>query len=103
MIIKRQAPHKLFPIQKIKCLKEGGTPFRGSYKNFKPQTWCLPLNYISGKGHIMNTKEVWFWDWCPKCKYCDLKESEDPCDDCLSEPSNEDSHKPVYFKEKENA
>ena len=47
----------------------------------------------------MADQEVYFHEWCSKCKYRDLAERELPCNDCLAEPSNEDSHKPVYFKE----
>ena len=50
----------------------------------------------------MATKEVYYHIWCEKCKYANLDEAEDPCNDCLNEPSNEDSHKPVYFEEKED-
>lgn len=46
-------------------------------------------------------KEVKFWDWCEKCKYFKTPETEDPCDECLGYPGNEDSHKPVNFKAKE--
>lgn len=49
----------------------------------------------------MATKIVDFHKWCEKCEYKDLSESEDPCWDCLNEPVNEDSTKPLYFKEKE--
>lgn len=45
-------------------------------------------------------KEVYFDEWCPKCKYHDTDESEDPCDTCLEYPSNVNSHKPIEFKEK---
>lgn len=49
----------------------------------------------------MSSKEVNFRLYCPKCRYYDLKETEDPCNDCLNYGSNEDSHRPVYWKEKE--
>ena len=43
-------------------------------------------------------KEVEFWKYCEKCKhYEDVK---DPCNDCLAEPVNLHSTKPVYFEEK---
>lgn len=48
-----------------------------------------------------NTKEVYFNEWCPKCKHEKLNETEDPCNDCLAQGFNFDSHKPVMFKEKE--
>ena len=46
-------------------------------------------------------KEVRFDLWCNKCKWHHLPETEDPCDICLENPSNEWSHKPVYFEEKD--
>lgn len=47
-------------------------------------------------------KEVYFHEYCKLCKYKDLKDTEDPCNECLSEPANLYSHKPVKYKEKEN-
>ena len=46
-------------------------------------------------------KEVYFYQYCKTCKYCDHKETDDPCDECLTETMNEYSHKPVNWKEKE--
>ena len=46
-------------------------------------------------------KEVYFDQYCKTCEYKDLPESEDPCFDCLEEPTNLESHKPVHYKEKE--
>jgi hypothetical protein len=45
-------------------------------------------------------KEVYFEEYCQKCKHEKLKESEDPCYDCLMEAVNLNSHKPVKFEEK---
>lgn len=45
-------------------------------------------------------KLVHFGEYCKTCKYSDLKEDEDPCHDCLNEPVNTYSHKPVNWKEK---
>lgn len=45
-------------------------------------------------------KEVYFGDYCKTCKYEKNLESEDPCYDCLNEPVNEDSHKPIRWEEK---
>lgn len=39
-------------------------------------------------------KEVYFDQYC---KYHGLEESKDPCNDCLAEPSNTNSHKPRNF------
>lgn len=50
----------------------------------------------------MDEKEVRFNKWCPKCEY--EKDSEfdvkSPCFDCMYEPANIHSTKPVKFKEK---
>lgn len=48
-----------------------------------------------------NYKEVHFHEFCKKCKYEKLKETEEPCDECMSEPVNLDSHKPVRYEKKE--
>ena len=45
-------------------------------------------------------QEVYFDQYCDKCKYGDLPEWKDPCNDCLSEPANLNSHKPVRWEEK---
>jgi len=44
-------------------------------------------------------KEVYFHEYCPKCVHKDKAENEDPCWDCLNEPMNAESHKPINFKE----
>lgn len=46
-------------------------------------------------------KEVYFGEYCKKCKYSNLKEYDSPCDECLDYPTNLFSHKPVEFKEKD--
>ena len=45
-------------------------------------------------------KEVYFDQYCPTCKYKDTGEDEQPCFDCLAEPVNQYSHKPVKYEEK---
>lgn len=45
------------------------------------------------------TKEVFFDQYCSKCKNFGTPEGDDPCDECLENPSNDDSHKPVNFEE----
>lgn len=47
------------------------------------------------------TKEVYFHKYCQLCQYVNRTDAEEPCDECLEHPSNEYSHKPVNFKEKE--
>ena len=46
-------------------------------------------------------KEVYFHEYCKKCKHKDLKDIEEPCDECLSEPTNWNTHRPVKYEEKE--
>ena len=50
---------------------------------------------------LQSYKEVYFDQYCKSCKHKDLKETEEPCDECLSEPTNLDSHKPVRYDKKE--
>lgn len=45
-------------------------------------------------------KIVHFDEYCMKCEHRKKKEDETPCDECLSNPANVDSHKPVKFEEK---
>lgn len=46
-------------------------------------------------------KEVHFHDYCVKCKYYDRREEEAPCFECLENPVNLYSHKPLKFKKSE--
>lgn len=46
-------------------------------------------------------KEVLFNEFCKSCTYEKYPEEAMPCCDCLQEPANIDSHKPVRFKEKD--
>ena len=47
-----------------------------------------------------NYKEVLFWEYCHRCKHDVLNEDEEPCCDCLNEPVNLCSHKPIKFEDK---
>lgn len=53
---------------------------------------------------IGDPKEVYFKDYCNKCEYKDVSESDvnGMCWDCLEQPFNTDSHKPINFKEATN-
>lgn len=44
-------------------------------------------------------KEVYFGEYCCKCKYEKLDEAVDPCHECLENPVNLYSHKPINFEE----
>lgn len=48
----------------------------------------------------IETKEVYFNEYCKLCKNQSLAEHEDPCHDCLNTPSNINSHKPVNFEDR---
>ena len=44
-------------------------------------------------------KEVYFNKYCELCKYYEFDASEYPCDECMSNPTNLYSHKPINFEE----
>ena len=46
-------------------------------------------------------KEVYFHEYCKTCKFADLPDYEDPCNECLECPMNLYSSKPVYWKAKD--
>lgn len=45
------------------------------------------------------TKEkiVKFYKYCNKCTRCAADESDEICNECLSRPVNENSHRPIHF------
>lgn len=47
-----------------------------------------------------NYKEVYFGDYCNTCKYWGNKEEDEPCCECLENPINLYSHKPVCYEKK---
>lgn len=53
---------------------------------------------------MLNLKEIRFDKWCKRCEY--EKDSEfdvkSPCYECLYHMYNNDSTKPIEFKEKNN-
>lgn len=51
--------------------------------------------------HHTPDKFVEFDKYCERCEHYDKKMHEDPCDECLNNPTNEWSRKPVNFQEKE--
>lgn len=48
---------------------------------------------------VGKTKEVYYDEWCDKCTNKKTKETDDPCNECLTQGWNEFSHKPINFKE----
>lgn len=47
-----------------------------------------------------NYKEVYYNEYCKTCKHENVPEVKDPCHECLSEPTNIESHKPVKWEAK---
>lgn len=43
-------------------------------------------------------KEVFFCKYCGVCKHADIKDFEEPCNECLENTYNIQSHKPVNFE-----
>lgn len=46
-------------------------------------------------------KEVYFHKYCPTCRHRKVENTETPCDECLSEPINLQTHRPVKYEKKE--
>lgn len=46
-------------------------------------------------------KEVYFNEYCPKCKHKKVANTDEPCNECLDYPLNWNTHKPVKYEEKE--
>lgn len=49
-------------------------------------------------GELNPEKIVEFHENCDKCQFRDLSERDDPCFECLDNPVNVYSHRPVKFK-----
>lgn len=45
-------------------------------------------------------REVDYATYCPKCKNFNVLETDEPCNECLTECAREGSKKPVKFEEK---
>ena len=46
---------------------------------------------------IIKEKIVHFDEYCKKCVHWEEDDAGDTCNECLNNPSNENSHKPVKF------
>ena len=49
-----------------------------------------------------NNKLIFFEKYCPTCKYEDVEETNDPCNECLFCPVRENTHKPDKWEEKDD-
>ena len=45
-------------------------------------------------------KEVYFHEYCKTCKHKDVPEKDEPCDECMSEPVNMSTHRPVNYEKR---
>lgn len=45
-------------------------------------------------------KHVAFDEWCNSCVHRNVEETEEPCNECLTNPVNLYSHKPVNYEKK---
>lgn len=45
-------------------------------------------------------KEVFFHQYCKTCEHESVDENKNPCEECLDNPTNLDSHKPINWEEK---
>ena len=50
---------------------------------------------------INGMQEVNFDVYCEKCEHKEVKDTDDPCNECLDYPINQNSHKPVNYKSKD--
>lgn len=44
-------------------------------------------------------KEVYYHKYCDSCKFKDVKDIDEPCNECLDNPINVQSHKPIKWEE----
>jgi hypothetical protein len=43
-------------------------------------------------------KEVYFHEYCKSCRHIKVANTEMPCDECLTEPINLNTHRPVKYE-----
>lgn len=53
-----------------------------------------------GQGEMF---DVYFDRYCDICKHKDVYENLEPCNTCLDNPENLNSHKPIFYKPLNNA
>ena len=58
-------------------------------------------NHGGLKRKMNDLKIVNYEEYCPTCKHYEDVEIEDPCDECLANPVNLDSRKPINYSQKE--
>ena len=47
-------------------------------------------------------KEVYFHKYCKKCKHEKVPEKDEPCNECMGEATNSNTHRPVRYEPKES-
>jgi len=48
-----------------------------------------------------DVKFVNFYKYCSSCKHKELKDYEDPCNECLDNPARDQTEKPIHWEEKD--
>lgn len=43
-------------------------------------------------------REVEYWNYCDTCKYKDLDDTQEPCNECLGNPITENTSKPIKYE-----
>ena len=50
---------------------------------------------------IQAYKEVYYDEYCKTCKHKSVEEHDEPCNECLNESLNWNTHRPVKYEKKE--
>lgn len=63
--------------------------------------YSSPFGFIFLKRGILmgRLRIVEFDKYCSRCEHRDTLETHEPCNECLSYPVNEDTHKPLNYVE----
>ena len=48
---------------------------------------------------INGMQEVYFDEYCQTCKYKNVKDHDDPCNECLDNPTNKHSNIPINWED----
>lgn len=61
--------------------------------------FCAGIHYLFGGKEMENDYKIVDFEFCNTCKHKDVPQADDPCHDCLGEPVNLYSHRPVNYEE----
>lgn len=75
---------------------------RLNFKDLRVGVFTLALLFFFMEATMIgDLKEVYFDKYCNTCEHSKLSQDNDICNECLSNPGNYDSNKPIRWKEKE--